>query len=130
MVVDGLAGGDVTGGDVTGGAVTGGSVTGGDVTGGSVTGGDVTGGGAGGGGAGGGDADGVVTGVEDGSAADPPSPTGWAAAPDPAESTTRPSSEMARASEVGTTAAGASTPGRPIAGTHGAPVNAATTASR
>ena len=107
-------------------------MTGGDVGGGAVGGGAVTVGGAGGGDASGGvTADGVVTGVEDGSAADPPSPTVGAAVADAAASVTGPSNpEEAMASGVGTTAAGASTPGRPIEGTHGAPVNAAITASR
>ncbi|HEY8058491.1 MAG TPA: hypothetical protein VID94_07055 [Acidimicrobiales bacterium] len=106
----------MTGGDVAGGAVGGGAVTGGGATGGGAT--------------GGGAAGGVVTGVEDGSA-DPPSPTAEAADADPVESVTRPiNPEEAMASGVGTTAAGASTPGRPIAGTHGAPVNAAIKASR
>ena len=118
-----MTGGDVTGGSVTGGSVTGGDVTGGDVTGGGAAGGVVTGGGAGGGGT----ADGVVTSGEDESA-DPSPPTAWAAV---SESVTRPiKPEEAMASGVGTTATGASTPGRPIAGTHGAPVNAASTTSR
>ena len=82
----------------------------------------------GGGAAGGGTANGVVTSGEDGSAADPSSPT---AGPPSRESVTRPINPAeAMASGVGTTAAGASTPGRPIAGTHGAPVNAAMTTSR
>ena len=107
-------------------------MTGGDVAGGAVGGGAVTGGGAAGGDAsGGGTAGGVVTSVENGAAADPPSPTAGAAVPDPTDSVTRPiNPEEAMASGVGTTAAGASTPGRPIAGTHGALVKAAIKASR